>query len=199
MDELLERFLAGQRAFGERVHAVAEHQWTAATPDREWSVADLVSHLIDEHRWLPPRLRGLDLAAAGEVVAGTRNLPVDGGVGANLATSWDEAATAAHHAAVEPGGLERTVALSRGDTPARDYLREMTVDLAVHAWDLGAAIGYSAPLPEDLAEWALVEVSQWHDLESTGFFAVPVPVPDDAPAQHKLVAATGRDPNWSAT
>ena len=65
-------FLAAQRAFGERVHAVAEDQWHAPTPDTEWDVADLVGHLIEEHRWAAPLLHGHDLEAAGEIVRGSR-------------------------------------------------------------------------------------------------------------------------------
>jgi uncharacterized protein (TIGR03086 family) len=198
MDELLEMFLAGHRAFGDRVHAVSEAQWSAPTPDSEWSVADLVNHLIDEHRWLPPLLHGLDLASAEQVVAGTRDLPVEGGVGGNLAESWDEAATTSHDAVVEPDALERTVELSRGPTAARQYLREMTIDLAVHSWDLGIAIGYGEPLPGELAEWAHDEVRNWGDVSGTGYFSAPVQVDDAASAQDKLVAATGRDPKWTA-
>lgn len=198
MDELLEMFLAGQRAFGGRVRSVAEAQWSAPTPDAEWSVADLVRHMIDEHRWLPPLLHGLDLKSAGEVVAGTRSLPVGGGVGANLAESWDEAAIGAADAVLEPHVLQREVELSRGTAPARDYLLEMTVDLAVHSWDLGVAIGFAAPLPPDLVAFVHAEVSGWEVGSGSTYFAAPVAVPDDASAIDKLVAATGRNPNWSS-
>ena len=50
MDDPLNVFLKAQREFGDRVHAVAEDQWARPTPDAEWSVADLVGHLVDEHR-----------------------------------------------------------------------------------------------------------------------------------------------------
>ena len=92
-----------------------------------------------------------------------------------------------------------TVELSRGTTPARDYLREMTIDLIVHAWDLGAAIGFAEPLPEQLVTRIESQVRDWGDMSGSGYFAAPVPVPDDAPTIDRLVAATGRDPNWSAT
>lgn len=198
MNELLSMFLSGQRAFGERVRAITEAQWSAPTPDAEWSVADLVDHLIDEHRWLPPLMHGLDLKSAGEVVAGTRSLPVDGGVGSNHAELWDEAAIGSADAVVEPHALEREVALSRGPAPARDYLLEMTVDLVVHAWDLGAAIGFTDPMPANLVTFVLAEVSGWGDVSGSSYFGAPVPVPDDAPDIDRLIAATGRDPNWSA-
>jgi uncharacterized protein (TIGR03086 family) len=194
MDDLLSMFLAGQREFGTRVHAVQESQWAGATPDTEWSVADLVAHLIDEHRWAAPLLHGLDLASARKVVEGTRDLPVDGGVGSNLAVSWDEAATSSADAFAEPDALARSVELSRGDTPARDYLDEMVFDLVVHSWDLGQAIDYDVPLPEDLVSYVQGRVHAMGDLSAGGLFDSPVPVPGDAPAIDKLVAATGRNP-----
>src|SRR5262245_60238872 len=107
----LDFFLAACRTFSERVHAIAEDQWRADTPDDEWTVADLVDHLIDEHLWGPPLLHGLDLKAAQAVVDGARKLPVDGGVGANLAEAWDEASIACIDAFSEADALKRTVHL----------------------------------------------------------------------------------------
>ena len=72
MDETTAMFLEGTREFTKRVHAITERQWDDPTPDSEWTVADLVRHLIDEHLWMPPLLHGLDLETAGEVVAGSR-------------------------------------------------------------------------------------------------------------------------------
>jgi uncharacterized protein (TIGR03086 family) len=197
MDELLEMFLAGQHEFGARVHAVAEDRWDAPTPDTEWSVADLVNHLVDEHRWAPPLLRGLDLDAAGKVVAGSRSLPVDGGVGANLAELWDEAAAGSAEAVTADGALERDVELSRGTTPVRQYLGEMVFDLTVHSWDLGKAIGYTEQLPRELVEFVLANMPGSGDLSGSGLFAEPVDVGEDASPQDRLVAATGRNPSWA--
>lgn len=194
MDDLLALFRTASDEFGARVHAVAEDQWSAATPDDQWSVADLVKHVVDEHRWMPPLLHGLDLDSAEKVVAGTRDLPVDGGVGSNLAESWDEAVTGSRAATAEEGALERAVSLSRGDTPAEQYVAEMTFDATVHAWDLGRAIGYPDPLPEELVAWAWEQMPQLGDLAGTGMFAPPVDVPEDAPLVDRLVAATGRQP-----
>jgi uncharacterized protein (TIGR03086 family) len=194
MDNLLDLFLAGQRAFGDRVHGVAEDQWQSATPASEWTVADLVSHLVDEHRWAAPLLHGHDLATAGKIVQGTRGLPVDGGVGANLAEEWDEAAVGSADAFSADGALDRTVELSRGTTPVGAYITEMIFDLVVHAWDLGTAIGYDEELPADLVE-ATYAVAQDFDFSQFGdMFAAPVDVPDDASTLDKLIARTGRNP-----
>ena len=54
MDEPLNAFLAAQRVFTEVVHAVGDDQWHLPTPDTEWDVAELVGHLVEEHRWAAP-------------------------------------------------------------------------------------------------------------------------------------------------
>jgi uncharacterized protein (TIGR03086 family) len=196
MDDLVSNFLTAQRAFAERVHAVRDDQWTLDTPNSEWNVAALVSHLIDENQWVPPLLHGLDLESAGKVVEGNRSLPVDGGVGANLAKEWDEASVAAADAFSADGAIDRTVELSRGPTPVRAYISEMIFDHIVHGWDLGKAIGYSgSSLPSDVVESVYDIAKGMGELSSYGdMFAPSVQVPDDASTLDKLIALTGRDP-----
>jgi uncharacterized protein (TIGR03086 family) len=194
MDDELNKFLTAQRAFADRVHAVREDQWSAPTPCRDWTVADLVGHLAEENRWAAPLLHGLDLESAGKVVEGSRKLPVHGGVGANLAEEWDEAAVESADAFASDGALDRSVNLSRGPTPARQYAAEMIFDLVVHGWDLGRAIGYSEPLPADVVEDVYQLAQEFGDLSDSEAFDKPVDMPDDAPTIDKLIALTGRDP-----
>lgn len=195
MPEPLETFLSAQRAFGDRVAAVRDDQWDAPTPDTEWTVADLVGHLVEEHRWAAPLLHGSDLETAEKVVRGSRSLPVDGGVGANLAEEWREAALESADAFAADGALDRSVTLSRGETPVRDYLAEMTFDLVVHGWDLQTAIGFAGSFPDDAVEAAWQRAQQMGDLSSSGLFGPAVDVSDDAPALDRLVAYTGRHPH----
>src|SRR5262249_59103499 len=77
-DDLIATFSSAQAAFTERVHAVAADQWQLGTPDAQWAVADLVGHLVDEHRWAAPLLAGLDMDAARAVVAGLEPAGADG-------------------------------------------------------------------------------------------------------------------------
>jgi uncharacterized protein (TIGR03086 family) len=195
MDDQLEKFLSAQREFAARVNAVSEDQWQSPTPDSEWSVADLVSHLVEEHRYAAPLMDGHNLEAARMIVDGARSMPVDGGVGANLAEEWREASVGAGDAFSADGALDSTVGLSSGPRPARDYIEEMIVDLVVHSWDLGKAIGYAEPLPDDLVAAALDKVQAFGDMSGSDVFKAPVSVPDDAPAIDRLVALTGRDPS----
>jgi uncharacterized protein (TIGR03086 family) len=186
MDELIELFAVGQREFGARVHAVGD-AWSAPTPDSEWTVADLVDHLIEEHRWVQPLIDGHDFATAGEIVLGTRD-PGD------RVQAWDEAARESYRSVSGGGALTREVALSRGSTPAPDYLREMILDLAVHSWDLGTAVGYQGDLDAGLVSFALGQAGHLGNDGIPGIFGPPVDVPADAAPIDRLVALTGRRP-----
>jgi uncharacterized protein (TIGR03086 family) len=193
-DDLVDAFLIAQEAFSERVQAVADDQWQLSTPDVEWTVADLVAHLVDEHRWAPPLLHGLDMDAAAKVVDGARRFPVNGGVGANYAEAWDEAAAGSADAFTADGALDRKVLLSRGQTAVETYISEMIFDLVVHAWDLGRAIGYQGELPASVVDMAWAQAEKFGDLSASGMFDGPVPGPADSSTVDRLVAMTGRDP-----
>ena len=106
-------------------------------------------HLTDEHRWAGPLLAGLDMDEARAVVAG---LGPAGGDGVARAREWDLAAAMSAEAFRADGALSGSVAITRGPAPVAEYLEEMVLDLIVHAWDLGTAIGYPGPLPADAVE-----------------------------------------------
>jgi len=190
-DDLIAMFLAAQAAFTERVHAVADDQWQLGTPDAQWTVADLVWHLTDEHRWAGPLLAGLDMDQARAVVAG---LGPAGADGVTRARDWDAAAATSAGAFRAGGALRGSVAITRGPAPAAEYLEEMILDLVVHAWDLGTAIGYPGPLPAGAVEAMYPLARAVVDRTPSGMFGPPVQVSTDASVIDKLVALTGRHP-----
>lgn len=190
MAELTALFGEGVRQFSARVAAVGPDDWGKPTPDADWSVADLVEHLIDEHRWMPPLLGGHDLQTAEGIVKAKADA-----ASPDHAAEWASAAIESSQAMADPDVLSRNVQLSRGPTPAAQYVAEMIFDLTVHAWDLQRAVGYEGALPDELVSFVFDIAKQFGDMSSTGMFAAPVSVPDDAPLIDRLVAATGRDPS----
>ncbi|MBW1603738.1 TIGR03086 family protein [Streptomyces sp. JJ66] len=186
--ELLEAFDRALRAFDERVHQVGEDQWTAATPATEWSVRDVVGHLTSEHLWAPWLLRGATLAEVGD--------RYDGDVlGSDPVGAWARAASASRPAFHRPGALTGTVHTSGGPAPADEYAWQMTLDLAVHGWDVARGIGSGDRIDPELAaalhERFAARIPEWQD---SGLFAAPIDVPGDASAQDRLIALTGRRP-----
>jgi uncharacterized protein (TIGR03086 family) len=172
--------------FGALVHAVTDDGWDAPTPATEWSVRDLVAHLVTEALWAVPMLAGQTVRDVGD--------RFDGDVlGGDPTAAWDEASAAARAAVSSPGALDRTVHLSAGDSTGRDYVEEMATDLLIHSWDLAKAIGADDSL--DPAQVRIVHrrVSPRADeMSQTGLFDPPVEVPDDADEQTRLLALFGR-------
>ncbi|WP_374984947.1 TIGR03086 family metal-binding protein [Streptomyces fradiae] len=175
--------------FSSHVHAVRDEQWDAPTPCAEWSVRDLVNHLTGEQLWVP------DLVREGRTVAEVGDA-YDGDVlGDDPVAAWDRAAEGARRAFAEEGALDRTVALSSGDTAATAYCSQMVMDAVVHSWDLARAIGADERLPGPLVDLAYREVAPYADsLAASGLFADPVPSPPDADAQTRLLNLLGRRP-----
>lgn len=186
-------FLAGQQAFSVRVAEIGTVEWDEPTPCSDWTVAQLLDHVIDEHRWTAPLLSGASLDAATTAVAA---LPTPDG---DRDPVWQEAAASSASAWSADGAVGRMVHLGRGPTPARQYLHEMIFDLCVHSWDLGQATRTSHRLPADLVDAVYEMTLGWSETlgSAPALFAPPVPVPDDAPVLDRLIGLTGRDPSWT--
>ncbi|MFD7509139.1 TIGR03086 family metal-binding protein [Streptomyces sp. NPDC059853] len=185
---LTEAYERAQAEFDRRVRRVGAGQWSAPTPCTAWSVRDLVGHLTAEQLWAPHLLRGETLAEVGD--------RYDGDVlGEDPVAAWERAARGAREAFAAPGALEGTVHTSGGPTPAEEYARQMTLDLAVHAWDLARGIAADDRLDEEVAAtvygFVAPQIDGWQGL---GIFDPPVEVARDAPVQDRLVALLGRDP-----
>ncbi|WP_216204915.1 TIGR03086 family metal-binding protein [Amycolatopsis aidingensis] len=186
--ELLDAHGEAMRGFDRVVHQVGTGQWHEPTPCTEWDVRDLVTHLVSEQLWAPHLLAGATLEEIGD--------RFDGDVlGADPVGAWERAAAAAREAWTAPGVLERTVHVSGGEAEASRYGWEMTVDLAVHGWDLATAIGVPHPIGDALAATLLERFRPLvDDIQGLGIFAPPVPVAADADAATELVALLGRNP-----
>jgi uncharacterized protein (TIGR03086 family) len=186
---LLERHSQALAAFDRILHLVKVDQWDNTTPCTEWTVRDLVNHLVSEQLWVPHLLCGATLAEVGD--------RYDGDVlGDDPVRAWEESSKAAREVWTTDGATERMVHLSFGDVDASLYCWQMTTDLAVHAWDLAMGIGAPQPIQDDLAEelirvaGPIIESSQTPDI-----LAPPVAVPDTASAPDQLVALCGRKPH----
>ena len=168
------------------IDRVRPDQLGAATPCSEWDVRALLNHVVGGNRMAVALL-------AGEAPP-DRNADH---LGDDPQGAFAETAAVAEAALRAEGALERTVRMHFGEVPARMLVGLRFADLTVHAWDLAKAIGADDRLDEHLASAVLAAVEDQRDeLTTSGLFAPPVEVPDDARAQDRLVGLLGRDPAW---
>lgn len=172
--------------FGELVRAVEPDQWELPTPCADWSVRDLVNHVVAENLWTAPLLAGRTIADVGSTY--------DGDVlGGDPVAATDAATTSAGEAVDEPGVTQRIVHLSFGDTPAAEYVYQLFADHLLHGWDLAQAIGADDSMDPDLvdacASWFTTVEDAYRQAGAIG----PRPsVPPDADARALLLARFGR-------
>jgi len=149
------------------------------TPCDEWTVRDLLEHIIGV-------VAGLGTAAAGQP-------PSPFELAADPTAQFDEAAAAALAAWRTPGVLDRVIDAGPGPMPGRVLAGINLLDTATHTWDLATATGQPAELPEPVAV-AAMEAS--HMIVSpeirTGRFGPEQIVPNDASTTRQLVAFLGR-------
>ena len=189
--DLLQTYRRSLSEFTDRVAQVGYDQWPTPTPCADWDVRTLVNHVVGEDRWTVPLFAGATVDEVGAEFDGDL-------LGADPAAAAQDAAAAAERAVSEPGALDRTVHLSFGDTPAREYVHQLLAEHLVHGWDLAVAIGVEPKLdPEavhECAQWFAERMGMYRD---GGLIAATVPLPEDASEQDRLVAAFGRDPDWA--
>lgn len=180
------RFATAVDEFGNRVRAIRDDQWSAATPCTEWDVRALVNHLVGELMWMPPLLAGQTIADVGDRLDGDLLDP-------EPLHAWTNAVQDAVAAVEQPGALDRTVHLSYGDTPAAAYVTEVAADLTVHAWDLARGIGASDQLDSGLVHWVYPQAKERLSPGGLpGYFEPAVPVADNVTEQVRLLALYGR-------
>ena len=176
--------------FTDRVGQVGSGQWTAPTPCADWDVRTLVNHVVGEDRWTVPMLAGATIAEVGDRFDGDL-------LGVDAAGAARDAAAQADLAVSKPGALDRTVHLSAGDTPAREYLHQLLAEHLVHGWDLAMAIGATPWLDAGAVryclDWFTDRVPLYRDNDLIG---ARVEVSADASDQDRLISGFGRDPNW---
>jgi uncharacterized protein (TIGR03086 family) len=98
----------------------------------------------------------------------------------------------------DPQAWEGATPFGGSEMPAAAVGSLMTAELAVHAWDVAVASGQTLDVPPALGEAVLEGVLAIAPMgRDGGWFAPEVPVPADAPAFERALAASGRDPRWT--
>jgi len=185
--DLIEIYRKSVAEMDERVDAVTADQWdqqTKCCPD--WTVRDLLNHVVYENVWVPPLMEGQTIEQVGSRFEGDL-------LGSDPAGSWKTAANEVISSIAQEGALDRTVQLSSGETPSTHYIAEVLSDQIVHTWDLATSIGADPTLDPELVEFARATLEPLAEMwRAGGALGPPVETSPDADDQTRLLALLGR-------
>lgn len=149
----------------------------AQTPCEDWDVRRLLNHMLETQRYFLSSARGEEASPPGPEPSAT--------LSADPVADFETVRREMLGAFFEPGAIEKT-------GPA---LGVATSDILVHTWDVAHATGQDETMPVGLPEAGYEMVHGKFTAEQRkGMFKPEVPLGDDASAQDRLLAYTGRDP-----
>jgi uncharacterized protein (TIGR03086 family) len=187
--EPLDALASARSEFASRLRLVTADDWQRPTPCDDWTVRDLVIHVVGGDRMSAALLRG---ASREDATAIRKTIEL----GDDAVAAFDKEADDVAAAFAEPGAFERVIPHPSGIdmSPAR-LLGFRIGDYALHAWDLARAIGADETLDAALVQHVWNTLSPMATtIAGTGVFGTgPTrPLSDDAPLQDRLLDLTGR-------
>ena len=184
--EALER---SGRGFRQRLVEVESDDWARPTPCDEWSVRDLVNHVVGGNfRYV--------MILAGEPADAVPRTRDQDWLGSDPLGSFDDGLARVTESFSVPGILAAAVRHPKLGAMTADHLRLLRVnELTVHAWDLARAIDSDDRLDERVVSWLLerLEPLLRSTVATSGLYE-PGPA-DDLPAassQGSLLRLFGR-------
>lgn len=193
MTEMID-FAAQARLVSRIAAGTADEQLDAPTPCEEYAVRHLLGHLVG-------------LAAAFQDVARKETGPMtDTSPDAfrpDVAPGWrdelDRNLAGMAEAWRDPQAWEGETKAGGVALPGFVAGRVALNELVLHGWDLARATGQGYAPDADSLEVSHALLSSWAEGGSGGpLFGAVAPVPDDAPLLDKVVALSGRRPDWTA-
>ena len=171
------------------VAGVGPTGWSARTPCSEWTVRDLVVHLILGKHLFADAL----VPDAPPTVADTATYLEN--PDADLPAAFDMAGQLLLQAFSTPDAMSKTITVPFGTIPGAVALNLRIIEMLVHGWDLAAATGARADFPDDLSEQEIAFSQQNLSRIPPGRrrFADPRTAADGAPAIDRLAALLGRE------
>ena len=191
-DAVLAPLAAALDGAAQAVAAVSADQWVLPTPCSDWTVRQLVNHVVGGNRLTTRVLRGEPLPPLDQLGRRANEDQLGDDPAAAFRASGDELLAALR----VPGALERPYTLPVGTLPGTAVVHLRTVETLVHGWDLVQATGQQVPFPDELAAGELTFTTELLGRLPAGRqpFAPAQPVTDAAPAIDRLTAMLGRTP-----
>lgn len=189
----LEMYTNGLDFFGDIVATVPADAWDRESPCEGWTALDVLGHVGSA------TIMGAAILA-GEPMTFAPADPPGANVVGDPATWWAEVEAGARAAAETVEDLDRVVDSPMGPRTVREGLSFPAADLYLHGWDVAAATGRNLVLPAEAIEFIETMFTHIPDEVSRrpGVFGPKRHAPHRASATEKLIAFTGRDPEFAA-
>lgn len=180
------RKLAGQTA-DVYIHRIRDDQWGIPSNCTQWTVKQLVNHLVNENYWEPELLSGKTIKEVGDRFEGDL-------LGNNPVEIWEKTLKDANAKLdSNPNIIDRMCHLSYGNVPCHEYISQRILDLTIHGWDIAKSTGQDQKLPEELVKFLWDTFSpQEQLLRESGVFGQKIDVPATADLQTRLLGLLGR-------
>lgn len=177
------------RSLADLLDTIPTDRDAAPTPCTDFTVAALRQHVIG---WLTAFTDGYS-SLTGQC-SDAEQVTVAGTGGDQVRGAADRLSTAL------PEATARPLRIGESEMPGDMALQMILWEYQTHGWDLAAAAGQSWQ-PDEAGVAASLQFAPamlTPDFQGEGKpFGPPVPVPADAPALHRLLGLSGRDPRWS--
>jgi len=185
-----EHYRKAQAELAGEIARVGDAELELVTPCTEWTVRDLLRHVVAVNYSEVEAFAGRPYDAA-----------TDARLDGDPRERYPEAAAAALEVLTDDTALVRTVPFADQDRPGWVRISFHFLDAFTHIWDLRRALNRPGALDPELAE-AGIEVAglipneEWVRGPGKPFGRI-VPVADDAPAVDRMLGLVGRSPDWA--
>jgi trehalose 6-phosphate phosphatase len=184
VDEVL---LTGLDRFGGVLEHLTDENASSPSPCNAWTARGVTGHVLtvlDSAAWT---LRGESFDW------GSTPDPTE--VGGDDPHGTFKARAEAARAALATASLDEKVETPMGEMTIGQRLSFPAMDLHLHAWDLGRALGVDVELPPEIGDFvhAVLDPLPESMTRSDGVFGAPIEPPADATPTEVLMAWTGRE------
>ena len=187
-------FILADEALKSVVDQIRDDQWEQRVPDDMsarrpgLTLRQIINYHAYDDAWVPDVLAGRTIEEVGDRYDGDL-------LGDHPKPNFAAIVETAVLAVRAFDDLDRTVHLSYGDYPAREYLRHITSFRGLRVCDIAKFIGADTTMSDALVQGLWDEIApdaeQWRQM---GVFGPAVAVLDSAPLQDRLLGLTGRRP-----
>jgi hypothetical protein len=188
-----ELFITSNETEQRIVEQIASDQWKLMMPEKitrsPMSILKVVRYHVWDSAWIPDGLAGKTIAEVGDKYEHLLKLTSN-----ELKSNFAQYNQRAIDAVRGLTDLDRTVHLTYGDYPAREYLQHNVSIRPFWSYDIAKLIGADFTMADDFAQALAEEFSPVvESYRKMGHFPPATEVPSNASPQTKLLAMVGRD------